>query len=145
MKLAQVQRRQDVARELEVRAREPTQLVPADGLLPDVGTDRGFGDDRDIEFLLIQHAADDACIADEHRRLDPGIAQLQPAQEVGQADEREALVQAEPQHALQRIAGLETLDHLAGGAKKAVRVLDQRVTLRRKADAWSTADEQRGL
>ena len=143
MELAQVGRRQDVARKLEIRAREPTQMVVADGLSSDVGADRRFGDNRDVEFLMLEPAADNARIADEHRRLDAGIAQLEPTQEVRQADQREALVQAEAQHALQRIARLEALDHFAGRAEEAVRVFDQRVTLRRKADAWSTADEQR--
>ncbi len=110
-----------------------------------VRADRGLGNDGDIELAIVQHSTHDAGVADEHRCLDVGIALLETTQQIGQADEREAFVQAQSKHALQRIARMKAFDHFTGRAEQPVRVFDQRMTLGGQRDARTPANEQRGL
>ena len=69
---------------------------------------------------------------------------LQPLQQVGQADQREAFAQAQPQQALQRIAAAEARDHRGGVLQQAAGVVDEGVPFRGQADARPVADEQLG-
>ena len=100
----------------ERRVREPAQLVLADRLAASHARRRSGSDTTAMSSSCRRAAADEAGVADEHRSLDARIALLQPPQQLGQAHQRKALVEPEPQHALQRIARAEALDHFSGRA-----------------------------
>ena len=108
-----------------------------------MSADLGLGHDRDVELLAIERLADEPGVADEHRRLDARIALLQALQQFRQADQRKAFVETEAQHAVERVAGVEALDHLARGLQHAIGVLDECVPFGGQADARPPADEQR--
>src|ERR1022692_2608220 len=139
--LAQIGGREHAARKLECRTREPSEFVLAQRLLPHVLSNARLGHDRDVELLSVEHPADDAGIPDGHRSADRRIALLEATQKLRQAYQREALVDAEPQHALERVARTEALDHLAGGAEHAIGVFHERVAFGGKADAWAATQE----
>ncbi len=141
--LTQVRRRQDAARELEGGAREPTELVLAKRLLAHVLGDARLGDDGDVQLLRIEHAAHYTRVADRHRGADGGIALLEAPQQFRQAHQREAFVEAQSQHALERIARAEALQHFARGAQDAIGVFDQSVTFGGKAYAGTSPQEER--
>ena len=67
---------------------------------------------------------------------------FETAQEIGQTDQREALVKAETQHSLQRVSRAEALDHLPGRAEQTVGIFDERVAFGGEADPRAASDEQ---
>ena len=128
----------------DVLANHPNTLTPS-GSCDTCGATVGSRHDRDVERLVVQARAHHARVAHEHARADGRVLLLHPLQELGQADEREGLVHAEAQRALQRIARAEALDQLAGGGQHAVGVLDERVPFRGEADPRAAAHEERRL